>query len=129
MKAIDFITLKEFNKIAQAVKSREEFHFKKGVKKIIVCLDSSKAGCDFSNSETKKGNYIVGTGFGNYINGYTGFGEPLEKKEFEQIFSSYKNLLEYIDSHVKKWVVSYQEVTENDVEIATITDCEQLSLF
>ena len=129
MKAIDFITLKEFNKIAQAVKSREEFHFKKGVKKIIVCLDSSKAGCDFSNSETKKGNYIVDTEFGNYINGYTGFGEPLEKKEFEQIFSSYKNLLEYIDSHVKKWVVSYQEVTENDVEIATITDCEQLSLF
>jgi hypothetical protein len=129
MKAIDFITLKEFNKIAQAVKSREEFHFKKDIKKISICLDSSKAGCDFSNSETKKGDYIVDTEFTNYNNGYTGFGEPLEKKEFEKIFSNYKSLLEYIDSHIKKYAADYQEVTENDIEIATITDCEQLSLF
>ena len=129
MKAIDFIALKEFNKIAQAVKKRKEFHFKNDVKKISICLDSSKAGCDFSNSETKKGDYIVGTEFENYNNGFTGFGEPLEKKEFEQIFSSYKNLLAYIDSHIKKYAADYQEVTENDIEIAAITDCEQLSLF
>lgn len=129
MKAIDFITLKEFNEIAQKVKSREEFHFKKDIKKISICLDSSKASCDFSNSETKKGDYIVGAEFTNYNNGYTGFGEPLEKKEFEKIFSSYKNLLEYIDAHVKKYAADYQKVTENDIEIATITDYEQLSLF
>jgi hypothetical protein len=129
MKAIDFITLKEFNEISQEVKNREEFHFKKEIKKISICLDSSKAGCDFSNSETKKGDYIVDTEFGNYNNGFTGFGEPLERAEYEKIFSSYKNLLGYIDSHIKKWVVGYQEVTERDVEIATITDCEQLSLF
>ncbi|MCK9577750.1 MAG: hypothetical protein M0R51_17720, partial [Clostridia bacterium] len=122
MKAIDFITLKEFNEISQEVKNREEFHFKKEIKKISICLDSSKAGCDFSNSETKKGDYIVDTEFGNYNNGFTGFGEPLERAEYEKIFSNYKNLLAYIDSHVKKYAANYQEVTENDIEIATITD-------
>jgi len=129
MKAIDFITLKEFNGIAREVKNREEFHFKKDIKKISICLDSSKARCDFSNSETKRGDYIVNTGFTNYNNGFTGFGEPLERAEYEKIFSNYKNLLAYIDSHVKKYAANYQEVTESDVEIATITDCEQLSLF
>jgi hypothetical protein len=129
MKAIDFITLKEFNIIAQAVKELKEFHFKKEIKKISICLDSSKASCDFSNSETKRGDYIVGTEFENYNNGFTGYGEPLECAEYEKIFSNFKNLLEYIDSHVKKYAVDYQEATESDVEIATITDCEQLSLF
>lgn len=132
--AIDFLPYDEYVKIKKAVENKVDFDYKKLVnKKFEVWFNSSRASCDWNNSDVKDGNYLFSNYFSIIKGNYSGNGFSSSIKEANEFLQSYELTLSFIDQSMSRYVGSdYEKQTQasiNLIQIEQENKAEQISLF
>lgn len=122
MKAQDFVSELDYQRMAEKIAYQRPFEFERKLKKFRIRFDSGTAN--------DRG-YYVGFGAQKCFGDYQGIGVPLEKQEYEKIFGSYENCTEFVGEMLQK--VGCRLSTQSKIMVenlpGNITDCGQVTLF
>ena len=99
MNAQDFVSKSDYSKMFEAIHNQQPFEFEKEHKKFRIEFYSSNA--KWSSKTVNEGDYFVGCNTSKLFGDYLGGGRPLEKAQYEKIFSSYESLAEYVDKSLR----------------------------
>ena len=100
MNAQDFISKSDYFKMAETIHNQQPFEFEKKYQRFEIEFNSSRAG--WNSKTVNEGDYFVGCNASKLFGDHYGGGEPLEKAQYEKIFSSYESLTEYVDKSLRR---------------------------
>ena len=130
MESSDFITKQEYLGLLNKIQNKQDFEFKKEIKKVIINMHSAKASCDWNNA-TKKDDYIICLDKIKNYGSMAGSSSPYEYDDIIKQFLTYEKLFDNIDRWLDREVnkVKVVKLKENIVTRIELTFGEQISIF